>query len=226
MSFWGSAIIILVMILCSKFLRSLAFGRSDSIALEVCICALMYCLITSLIHSPDLNCFFHEDLMRCLVLFAFALVVAAIHKHNKDLCLAHIDQLVNLRRVALKYCRRLNGISTSGLEEAVLNNTVLLARASIDVWYSQFMDKLFYKILKRTDKDPKRSFRKKKTLVRWAFADLLNNLIIEECGKINLDVSETLDDKSLNIPGKDQIISMVIFDIMAALAIMVALRII
>ena len=48
-----SFLIILVMTLCSKFLRTLAFGRSDSVALELCICCFLYRLLTAVMEVPD-----------------------------------------------------------------------------------------------------------------------------------------------------------------------------
>ena len=75
-----SFLIILVMTLCSKFLRTLAFGRSDSVALELCICSFLYRLLAAVMEAPDWGFFFREELMRCLVLLLFAFVVAAVHK--------------------------------------------------------------------------------------------------------------------------------------------------
>lgn len=228
MPIWLSFAIILVMTFFSKYLRTLAFGRSDSVALELCICCFLYCLMSSLFAAQDLTVFLHNDLMRCIVLLFFAFVVAALHKYNKDLCMAQVDQIVRERKTVLKYSGRQRELDAAqGVEDAVLDNVGLLARASVDVWYSQFMDKLFYRILKRTDKsDIKRSFRKKKTLVRWAFADLINSLGIEVRDDSDPNDPGTLDDKSFNISNKKQIISMVVFDSMELLSLLVALRIV
>ena len=126
--------IILVMTLSSKFLRTLAFGRSDSIALELCICSFLYCLLSSLFAAPDWASFFHNDLMRCLVLLFFAFVVAAVHKYNKDLCMAQVDQIVRERKTVLKCSGRIHDADAQSVEEVVLDNVGLLARASVDVW--------------------------------------------------------------------------------------------
>lgn len=220
-------LIILVMTLCSKFLRMLAFGRSDSIALELCICCFLYRLLAAVMEAPDWGFFFREELMRCLVLLLFAFVVAAVHKYNKDLCMAQVDQLVRERRTVLRLCGRFDETDMlQSPEEAILDNTGLLARASIDVWYSQFMDKLFYRILRRADSgDVKRSFRKKKTLVRWAFAELLNSISLGVRPENGPEL-EALDDKAFNIPNKRQIVSMAVFDGMELLSLLAALKII
>lgn len=222
--------VILVMTLCSKFLRSLAFGRSDSIALEVSICCFLYALMDGLRRASDLSVFLHGELMRCAVLLFLAFVIAAVHKYNKDLCMAQVDRLTEQRKTALAFLGRAHKADEeSSLEEVVLDHTGLLARASIDVWYSQFVDKIFYDVLKRADKGELKSFRKKKTLVRWAFADLLNAMKIPlspegEDGE-DADFCD-LDDKSFNIPNARQIVSMVIFDSMALLSILIAIRVI
>ena len=233
-----SFLIILVMTLCSKFLRTLAFGRSDSVALELCICSFLYRLLAAVASLSGRRpapfrfryprgFFFREELMRCLVLLLFAFVVAAVHKYNKDLCMAQVDQLVRERRTVLRLCGRFDETDMlQSPEEAILDNTGLLARASIDVWYSQFMDKLFYRLLRRADSgDVKRSFRKKKTLVRWAFAELLNSISLGVHPENGPEL-EALDDKAFNIPNKRQIVSMAVFDAMELLSLLVALKII
>ena len=81
------------------------------------------------------------------------------------------------------------------------------------------MDKLFSRLLKRTDKGEVKSFRKKKSLVRWAFADILNSLDITPEGE------KKLNDRDLNIENRSQIIGMCIFDLLEVLSLLVALRI-
>lgn len=223
-----SMIFIVAMTMCSKYLRILAFGRAGSVSLELCICAFLYNLIIAVSNAPDWNWFFRNELMRCGVLLLFALVVAALHRYNKELCMAKVDQMLMQRKTVLLYTAKERGRRVGqSVEEVVLDNAGLLARASIDMWYSQFVDKLFYRFLKRTDSgDMKRSFRKKKSVVRWAFADLINSLDIdgdEQPGVIDI---AKLDDKSFNIPNKRQIVSMVIFDTMELLALLVAVRVI
>ena len=210
--------IILVMILCSKFLRTLAFGRSDSIALEVAICSFLYDLVLAVKQSPDWAWFWREELMRCLVLLLFAFVIAAVHRHYKDLAMAKVDRQVDHLRTIL-HNGRTPGPGKRTVADTVLDNTGLLARASIDVWYSQFMDKLFFRLLKRTDKGDLKSFRKKKSLVRWAFADILNSLDITPEGE------KKLNDRDLNIENRSQIIGMCIFDALEVASLLVALRI-
>ena len=220
-------LIILAMTLVSKFLRTLAFGRSDSIALEICICAFLYNLLYALATSASLDVFVHRELMRCIVLLMFAFVVAAIHKYNKDLCMAQIERLVEQRRAVLQCTRGVRELGAKeSLEETVLDHTPLLARASIDVWYSQFVDKGFFGILKATDKGNVKSFRKKKSLVRWAFADLLNNLGITVTDPQHPEEPVILDDRSFNIANSKQIISMVVFDAMELLSLLVAARVV
>ena len=218
MEIWIGFGVILVMTLCSKFLRTLAFGRSDSIALEIAICSFLYDLVLAVKQSPDWAWFWREELMRCLVLLLFAFVIAAVHRHYKDLAMAKVDGHVERLRTILHQGRTPRPEERS-FADTVLDNTGLLARASIDVWYSQFVDKLFYRLLKRTDKDEVKSFRKKKSRVRWAFADILNGL------DITTEQGQKLKDTDLNIENRSQIIGMCIFDALEVASLLVALRI-
>ena len=132
--------------------------------------------------------------------------------------MAKVDRQVDHLRTIL-HNGRTPGPGKRTVADTVLDNTGLLARASIDVWYSQFMDKLFFRLLKRTDKGDVKSFRKKKSLVRWAFADILNSLDITPEGE------KKLNDRDLNIENRSQIIGMCIFDALEVASLLVALRI-
>ncbi len=222
MQIWMSLIIIIMMTLISKTLRGLAFGRSDSIALEVAICSFLYNLMYAIAISSSVDGFIHNELMRCVVLLLFAFVIAATHKHYKELSMAMVDKQVERLKAIRSHTTRhlLDDDGQAEVEDVVLEHTPLIARASIDVWYSQFADKMFYRILRKADKGDVKSFRKKKSLVRWAFADILNSLNIAD------EDERKLDDKDFNIDNKNQITGMIIFDLMEFLSLIVAIRLI
>lgn len=219
MNYLLSLCFIVLMMLCSKALRSLAFGRPDSIALECSICSFLYYFIHSLATADSLSSFLHNDLMRCLVLLSFAFVIAALHRYNKSMCMARIELIINHLQDMLKHNSRVaDNEESHTIKETVLDNAGKLANQSIDVWYSQFADRWFYTLLKKADKGQVKSFKKKKALIRWSFADILNSLNLADMDE------KKLDDKDFNIPEKSQAISMLVFDLMACLSIIVALE--
>lgn len=211
---------IVFMTLVSKSLRSLAFGRADSIALDVSICSFLYALLSGLFASETFEVFLHGELMRCLVLLLFAFVIAATHRHYKDLCMAGIRTHIARLRAVWDHRASRGTVPTEGsLEDTVLDEAELLAEQSIEVWYSQFADKLFYRFLRRADSDDVRSFKKKKSRIRWSFANLLNHLGIMDENDVRLN------DKDFNIDNRSQILGMVIFDTLMILSVLVAVRI-
>ena len=213
-------LLLLLVIFISKFLRQLAFGRSDSIALEVAICSFIINLIIAVTKSATAAEFFENEFMRCLVLFLMAFVIAMVHHYYKELCMQQIDAIIQKLRTMKKYTDIDEG-EYEALEEKILNNTYLIAKQSVDVWYSQFADVLFYRFLKKVDSSEEKSFKKKKGLIRWGFADILNNL------PVMLHSAEVkLTDKDLNINNRRQITGMVIFDLMQFLSLAVAVRLI
>ena len=213
-------ILILVIIFVSKFLRQLAFGRSDSIALEIAICSFIYNLITAVKASASVREFIDNELMRCLVLFFMAFVIAMVHHYYKEMSMQQLEAILQKLRMLKKYSEYSQEEDTV-LEEKILEHTYMIARQSIDVWYSQFADILFYRFLKKVDSSEEKSFKKKKSLVRWGFADILNNLPV-----MRYSAETKLTDKDLNINNKRQITGMVIFDLMQFLSLAVAIRLI
>jgi len=214
-------LVIVGMTVISKGLRSLAFGRADSIALDVSISAFFYCLIDSLLRSPTAEVFLHEELMRCIVLLLFAFIIAATHRHYKDMCMAKItSEVERLRSIRNHASGTPKSVQDAAMEKTVLDETELLARQAIEVWYSQFADRMFYRFLRGGDPGEARSFKKKKTLVRWSFANILNSLGIMD------ESDRKLNDQDFNIDNKSQIIGMLIFDSMMILSVLVAIRLI
>ena len=213
-------VLILVVIFVSKYLRQLAFGRPDSIALEITICAFIYNLVIAVHDSANMSEFIDNELMRCLALFFMAFVIAMIHHYYKEMCMKQLEGILSKLRMMERMSQDEMGEETI-LEDRVLEHTYLIARQSVDVWYSQFADVLFYRFLKKVDSSEEKSFKKKKSLVRWGFADILNSLPV-----MRNSSEPKLTDKDLNINNKSQIFGMVIFDLMQFLSLIVALRII
>ena len=229
--------IILLMSLSSKFLRQTAFGRSDSIALDVSICSFLYNLMIVAGAWSGLMWFVREESLRCLLLFLFAFITAFVHKQNKKKCVRKAGRIVTEIRTAGGY----SDISGAGnetkpdriMEATVLDNLELLAQSSIDVWYSQFADAMFGKQLKAfydrrnsggqsTEKNKTRSFKEKKRRIRSAFAAIVNSLPTMN-GKM---MRTKYSDEDFNIGNEDQIMGMLIFDVMMALSLIVAVRLI
>ena len=212
--------VLLLIIFISKFLRQLAFGRSDSIALEVAICSFMFNMVIAVTKSSSASEFFENELMRCLVLFLMAFVIAMVHHYYKELCMQQIEGIIQKLRTMKKYSDVEEG-EYELLEEKILDNTYLIAKQSVDVWYSQFADVLFFRFLKKVDSSEEKSFKKKKGLIRWGFADILNSLPVMQYG-----AEAKLTDKDLNINNRRQITGMIIFDLMQFLSLAVAIRLI
>ena len=150
--------VLLLIIFISKFLRQLAFGRSDSIALEVAICSFMFNMVIAVTKSSSASEFFENELMRCLVLFLMAFVIAMVHHYYKELCMQQIEGIIQKLRTMKKYSDVEEG-EYELLEEKILDNTYLIAKQSVDVWYSQFADVLFFRFLKKVDSSEEKSFK-------------------------------------------------------------------
>ena len=232
-----SFMIIVIMVMCSKFLRQLSFGRSDSLALDITICAFLYNLMNAFLISPDIYYFFTHESVRCIVLFIFGFIISFVHRQNKKKCMKRIGDVID----AIKENGGYNIGNSSCLEiepervmeATILDNLPLLAQSSIDVWYSQFADAMFNKQLKRyydsrhkgedeIQKNKGRSFREGKKRVRSAFVDLVNNLPTVN-GKLNRSKYE---EDEFNIDNEDQIMGMIIFDAMMLMSVLVAVRVI
>ncbi|MCR5325090.1 MAG: hypothetical protein K6E85_17680 [Lachnospiraceae bacterium] len=212
--------ILLIVIFISKFLRQLAFGRSDSIALEVAICSFMFNFVIAVTKSASAAEFFENELMRCLVLLLMAFIIAMVHHYYKELCMQQIDAILQKLRTMKKYSDVDEG-EYAILEQKILDHTYLIAKQAVDVWYSQFADIMFFRFLKKFDSSEEKSFKKKKGLIRWGFADILNSLPVMQYG-----AEAKLTDKDLNINNRRQITGMVIFDLMQFLSLAVAIRLI
>ena len=219
--------VIIVMTLISKAIRQLATGRSDSIALEVALCSFTYNLIYSVAVTESPGDFVHHELMRCIVLLLFAFIIAAVHKHYKDLCMAQIDkqvdQLDTLYRMNQDTEENEEDVTLRGLRVTVLRNVGILAREAISVCYSTFIDRTVFNssrlsgVLRKRDKKDTKGFRRNKSVVRQSFSDLLNNLGILGAKSIDRD-------RDLNIDEKSQITGLIIFDVLAILALLTAIR--
>ncbi len=213
-------LIIIIMVLVSKFLRQLAFGRSDSVALEIGICAFLYNLIVAVKNSESINYFVSNELLRCVILLMFPFVIAIVHYFYKNQCMKQIESNVNVLRTNMKLEKDDEKKYGRALEEVILNNTMLLTRQSIDVWYSEFADaSSLRKFLPKKDSSGEKSFKKKKKLVRRGFADILNNIPAAHY------LEKKLTDSDFNIENRDQIIGMIIFDVAEVLALLVAVRV-
>ena len=114
-------ILILVIIFVSKFLRQLAFGRSDSIALEIAICSFIYNLITAVKASASVREFIDNELMRCLVLFFMAFVIAMVHHYYKEMSMQQLEAILQRLRMLKKYSENSQEEDTV-LEEKILEH--------------------------------------------------------------------------------------------------------
>ena len=240
-----SLLIIALMVGCSKFLRQYAVGRPDSLALDVAICSFLFNLILAIKNSPDLLFFLRHELLRCIVLFAFAFVISYLHKRNKKELMVQIAGTVSEIKAAGDYqgtesAREEVGQRKRIMEATILDHLEVLARSAIDVWYSQFADAMFKKPLQKMSGKKKRSpdgtateendlqkrrnqtFKKEKRKVRSAFVDIVNSLptVNERMRRAKYS------DEDFNIGNRKQIVSMIVFDVMEVLAVLVAIRII
>lgn len=226
--------IILCMTFGSKFLRQTAFGRPDSIALDVSICCFLYNLMIIAGKWAGLTWFFKEEFLRCLLLFLFAFITAFVHRQNKKKCVQRVARIAAEIKAAGEYTGEGNELQADRImEETVLDNLEVLAGSSIDVWYSQFADAMFGRQLKAfynrkhagdagTEKSKSRSFKEKKKRVRSAFAAIVNSLPTMN-GKM---MRAKYSDEDFNIGNEDQIMGMLIFDIMMAFSLILAVRLI
>ena len=232
-----SLFLILCMTLFSKFLRQTAFGRPDSIALDVSICCFLYNLFIVAGNWSGPASFFKNEFLRCLILLIFAFITAFVHRQNKKKCVKNIRQMITDMKAAGGY----EGADSAAAETqpdriteaTVLDNLEVLAQSSIDVWYSQFADALFNRQLKALNdrltsgtgsrnRNKRVSFKEKKRRVRVAFASIVNSLPVMN-GKM---MRSKYSDEDFNIGNEDQIMGMIIFDIMMVLSLIVAVRLI
>lgn len=232
-----SLFLILCMTLSGKLLRQTAFGRPDSIALDVSICCFLYNLMVVAGSWTGLIPFFREEFLRCLVLFLFAFITAFVHRQNKKKCVRKVGQISAEMKAAAGYAgtdSAANETHPDRIAEAtVLDHLELLAQSAIDVWYSQFADAMFNRQLKafydkkHPNEDARarnkgRSFKEKKKRVRSAFAAIVNSLPVMN-GKM---MRSKYSDEDFNIGNEDQIMGMIIFDIMMVLSLVVAVRLV
>lgn len=220
MNYLISLSVIIIMAIISKFLRQLAFGRSDSIALEIAICAFLYNLIVVVKKNYSVQYFISNELLRCVILLLFPFVIAIVHYMYKNQCMKQIESIVKMLQDNTRRESDKDKESDRKLEKTILDNTELLTKQSIDVWYSEFADaSKLRKIFLKRDSSREKSFKKKKKLIRKAFTDILNNI------PARLYLERPLDDRDFNIDNKSQITGMIIFDVMAVLAVLVAIRV-
>lgn len=213
-------IIIICMTLISKFMRQLAFGRADSIALEVAVCSFLYNFLYATSKSRSMGEFIHGELLRCITLLLFAFIIAIVHHYYKSMCMQKVEKIVDGLSTRLGDQDDEKNKSERDFEKALLKHTEVIAQQSIDVWYSEFVDALLYRFIKKTNRPEEKTLRKKKSIIRWAFADILNAM---EVTKKN---NKKLNDRDFNIDIQNQKMGMVIFDTMEILSIIVAVRII
>lgn len=237
-----SFLIIAFMTACSKFLRQYGFGRADSIALDIAICSFLFNLIVVIKTFTDPAAFLRHELLRCVLLLVFPLVISVIHHQNKKRCMKKIAGIVAEIKAAGRYegdDSAANEIGSRGrfTEATILDNLEILANSSIDVWYSQWADAAFRKPLGKYyelthAKDEKkddvrairksRSFKEKKKKVRSAFVDIVNSL-----PTVNGQLTRaSYADEDFNIDNRRQIIGIVTFDVMAVLSVILAVRIV
>lgn len=211
------------MTLISKYLRQLAFGRADSIALELSICSFLYNLFYATTKTNNISDFFQNELLRCITLLLFAFIIAVVHHYYKCMCMQKVERIVDKYSSKLDEqidSKSIENESEWNLEKTVLDHIEVIAQQSIDVWYSEFVDALLYRFIKKTNRPEEETLRKKKSIIRWAFADILNAM------EVTKKSNKKLNDRDFNIDIKNQKMGMVIFDTMEILSIIVAVRII
>ena len=226
-------ILILVLLLVSIFCRWLAFNRMDSVALDLCIAAFIYNLFHALSITDSMQQFLDEEMMRCIVLFLFAFIVGAVHRHYSEMCQALIRNKIDKAKMALEFNRR-NRMDDDEFDETDVSETLYfaqqtildqakqLAEKTIFVCYSAFIDRFSYNylpkfLLKKKKQKGTKGFRPNKTAVRQGLADMVNALEIEGV--------EVLKETDFNIDEKNQMIGLCLFDLMELRSVLVALRI-
>lgn len=222
--------VILLITVVSMVCRWLAFKRMDSVALDISLASFLYNLMYSIFISDSLDYFLHHELMRCIVILMFTIIIGAVHRYYFEINQARIKAKIDKARLALELQYK-DVIEEDEDERLIFENEMKiidqvqkLAERSISVLYSQYIDAFafdktfFKKFLKDKKTKGTKGFRPNKTAVREGLAEILNTLEIEGIEKFK--------GEDFNIEIKSQAVGMILFDLMEVLSVIVAIRVI